>query len=126
RSETDAAAAAAASTPPLLHSADTLLLDFDGTLAEIAPRPDAVRVDPALPGLLDALRRRLDGAVAVVSGRRLVDLDRWLDPLRLDGAGLHGAELRLSGGPVVATPRHPAIPRLIAALVAQFGDDPRI
>ncbi|MFD0936055.1 trehalose-phosphatase, partial [Methylobacterium trifolii] len=46
-----------------------LFLDFDGTLVEIAPRPDAVRVDPGLAPALERLRDRLGGALAIVTGR---------------------------------------------------------
>ena len=60
-----------------------LLLDFDGTLVEIAPTPDTVRVDPALPDLLDMLCERLGGALAIVSGRPLDTLDAFLAPARL-------------------------------------------
>jgi trehalose 6-phosphate phosphatase len=77
--------------PPIARAA--LFLDFDGTLVEIAERPDAVRVPPELPGQLDALARRLGGALAVVSGRPLRDLDFFL-PVDLAKAGDHGAVLR--------------------------------
>lgn len=70
-----------------------LLLDFDGTLVEIAARPDAVRVPPELPGLLRRLAEALDGALAVVSGRPLRDLDHFL-PVPIAMAGNHGATLR--------------------------------
>lgn len=70
-----------------------LLLDFDGTLVEIAPRPDAVRVPPELPGLLHRLSEELCGALAIVSGRPLRDLDHFL-PVPLAMAGDHGATVR--------------------------------
>ena len=47
-----------------------LFLDVDGTLVEIAVEPDAVHVDIRLITLLTALQRKLDGAVALVSGRK--------------------------------------------------------
>ncbi|GIX31744.1 MAG: trehalose 6-phosphate phosphatase [Porticoccaceae bacterium] len=78
-------------------------LDFDGTLVDIAPTPDAVVVPPALPELLAALREASGGALAVVSGRSLAALDRLLG-LPLDAAGLHGAEWRLRGERFVAPP----------------------
>ena len=70
-----------------------LLLDFDGTLVDIAARPDAVRVPPELPGLLHRLAEDLSGALAVVSGRPLRDLDHFL-PVPIAMAGDHGATLR--------------------------------
>ncbi|RAI58626.1 trehalose-phosphatase [Roseicella frigidaeris] len=70
-----------------------LLLDFDGTLVEIAATPDAVRVDPLLPNLLYRLAGELSGALAVVSGRSLRDLDTFL-PVPIPMAGDHGATLR--------------------------------
>jgi trehalose 6-phosphate phosphatase len=71
-----------------------LFLDFDGTLVDIAPQPDAVRVTPGLPELLQRLHQALDGAVAVISGRAIDDIDRWLSPARLPAAGQHGLEQR--------------------------------
>lgn len=79
-----------------------LFLDFDGTLAEIAPRPDAVIVEPGLVETLERLRGRLDGALAIVTGRPVAVIDGFLAPARLDAAGLHGVERRvgsaISGG----------------------------
>lgn len=70
-----------------------LFLDFDGTLVEIAPTPDAVAVPDHLPGLLQQLAEGLGGALAVVSGRALADLDHFL-PVPIPKAGDHGASLR--------------------------------
>lgn len=75
-----------------------LFLDFDGTLTDIAPRPQDVAVPAALPATLTSLSETLGGALAVVSGRRLEDLDRFLAPLRLPSAGQHGLEWRLAPG----------------------------
>jgi trehalose 6-phosphate phosphatase len=74
-----------------------LFLDIDGTLLELAPTPSAVVVPPDLPGLLLALGRALDGAVALVTGRSLADVDTLFAPLILTGAGQHGAEIRIAG-----------------------------
>jgi trehalose 6-phosphate phosphatase len=74
-----------------------LFLDFDGTLAEIAPRPDAVQVEPGLVDTLERLRGRLDGALAIVTGRPVAVIDGFLAPARLDAAGLHGVERRVAG-----------------------------
>jgi trehalose 6-phosphate phosphatase len=77
-----------------------LFLDLDGTLIDIAPTP-AEAVPPAgLSGLLAALTNRLDGAVAILSGRTIGGIDRLLFPLRPRAAGAHGAEIREREGGV--------------------------
>jgi trehalose 6-phosphate phosphatase len=73
-------------------------LDFDGTLIDIAPTPEAVTIPPELPGVLMRLADRADGALALVSGRPMESLDRFLAPVRLPSAGIHGAEIRLPDG----------------------------
>lgn len=82
---------------PLIDDSIALFLDFDGTLTEIASRPDAVHLPPDLVPLLGALHERLEGALAIVSGRTLSELDAFLPPLRLASAAEHGAMLRLNG-----------------------------
>ncbi len=79
---------------PRLPRNAALFLDFDGTLVDIAPTPEAIVVDPALPDLVDRLGERLAGALAVVSGRAIADLDRHLAPARFRAGGLHGLEWR--------------------------------
>ncbi len=81
-----------------------LFVDFDGTLADIAPRPDAVALPAGMVPLLAALHTRLGGALAVVSGRPIAQLDAFLAPLQLPAAGLHGAERRSAGGVVTRLP----------------------
>ncbi|HVI25774.1 MAG TPA: trehalose-phosphatase [Xanthomonadaceae bacterium] len=71
-----------------------LFLDVDGSLIEFADAPDAVTVPDALPTLLESLARRLDGALALVSGRAIASLDALFAPLQLASAGLHGLERR--------------------------------
>ena len=75
-----------------------LFLDFDGTLVELRDRPESVTLPPATAELLPRLRDLLGGALAIVSGRAIADLDRLLKPLRLPVAGLHGAERRDARG----------------------------
>ncbi len=75
-----------------------LLLDVDGTIIDIGPSPAEVQVSDSL---LESLRRLFDltgGAVALVSGRPIVDLDRLFAPLRLPSIGGHGAEMRIGDG----------------------------
>ena len=91
--------------PPAAAAASTaLLLDFDGTLVEFAPTPDAVRADASLRSLLERLQARFGGAVAILSGRPIDALDALLAPLRLPVAGLHGLERRSADGQRHAAP----------------------
>jgi trehalose 6-phosphate phosphatase len=87
--------------PELKKSA--FFFDVDGTLLELMPRPDDVVADESLRALIVALSDLNNGAVALVSGRSIRDLDRIFDPLILPAAGLHGAELRFPNGGRVAT-----------------------
>jgi trehalose 6-phosphate phosphatase len=73
-----------------------LLLDIDGTIVDIAPTPTSVRVTPGLRTALTRLVGLTGGALALVSGRSLADIDRLFAPLRLAAIGGHGAEFRLS------------------------------
>jgi trehalose 6-phosphate phosphatase len=81
---------------PLLASNAALFLDVDGTLIEFVPRPEDARVPPTLIETIGALRGALGGALAVVSGRNLADIDRLFAPLALAAGGQHGAEARLT------------------------------
>ncbi|MBV9827458.1 MAG: trehalose-phosphatase [Alphaproteobacteria bacterium] len=83
---------------PLLNCNTALFLDVDGTLIEIAPRPEAVRVPSGLGALLARLTRHCNGALAVVSGRPLTQIDRLLTPWAGAAAGLHGQERRRADG----------------------------
>ena len=109
-----------APAPPPLHRDQALFLDFDGTLVEIAPSPGLVLVPAELLHLLDELAGRLDGAVAVVSGRRLDELAGLLAPFAGGIAGDHGLERRLSDGTVTRCLAHPELDRF-RPLVAGFA-----
>ena len=96
-----------------------LFLDFDGTLVEIAPRPDAVRVEPGLVENLTRLRDRLGGALAIVTGRPVSQIDGFLAHAHLDAAGLHGVERRVDGALTGGRPEdHPALRREVERLNA--------
>jgi trehalose 6-phosphate phosphatase len=86
--------------PPPAYLLDdaALFLDFDGTLIELAERPDAIRVPPQLAATLDRLRQRLGGRLAIVSGRALADLERYVPASDIVFCGSHGLELRLADG----------------------------
>lgn len=75
-----------------------LFLDVDGTLLDIAPAPDRVMVPAELKLLLRTLHERLEGALAMISGRPIAQIDRLFAPLRLPAAGLHGMERRDAAG----------------------------
>ena len=87
-----------AAGPQVDAGSAALFLDFDGTLAPIAPRPEDVRPDPELNALLAALRARLEGRLAVVSGRTVEALDRLTGSAVPCLAGVHGLELRHGDG----------------------------
>jgi trehalose 6-phosphate phosphatase len=89
--------AAAVHAVPLPASHWCLFLDVDGTLLELASTPHAVIVEPALLGLLARLRRAADGALALVSGRTIANLD-GLFGTDFPAAGLHGCERRDARG----------------------------
>lgn len=85
-----------------------LFLDFDGTLVEIADRPDDIAPPADLVERLARLGHAFDGAVAVISGRSLAELDRVFSPLHLPLAGLHGSERRDARGAIHGDDRAPA------------------
>ena len=79
---------------PRLTPGHALFLDFDGTLVDIASQPDAVRVEDGLVPALQSLHHFLQGALAIITGRTLADIDHYLAPLRLNVASEHGAQHR--------------------------------
>jgi trehalose 6-phosphate phosphatase len=96
------------SPPPLSRLAPVaLFLDFDGTLVELADAPGAIAVPRRLSPLLDRLSERIDGRLAIVSGRAVEDLRRHLGDSAAVLSGSHGAELHYADGrfiPVSAPP----------------------
>ena len=73
-----------------------LLLDIDGTLLDLAPTPREVWVPPELAKTLNRLHRRTSGALAMVSGRSLNDIDLIFAPEQFPAVGGHGAEMRVT------------------------------
>ena len=102
--------------PPPLPRDAALFLDFDGTLAPIAPRPQDVHLPSWVVPTLQRLRQTLGGAVIIVSGRPLAELDLFLAPLRLPAAGVHGVERRLADGRIRV---HSGTPPAAVAAAAQ-------
>jgi trehalose 6-phosphate phosphatase len=89
-----------AGSPPPPETDWAWFLDVDGTLLELAERPDAVQVEPGLLRALQSLREAARGALALVSGRSVAELDALFAPLRLAAAGQHGVERRDAAGQV--------------------------
>jgi len=79
--------------PHLSESA--ILLDIDGTLLDLAPTPREVWVPPGLAKTLNRLLQRTNGALALVSGRSLNDIDLIFAPDLFPAVGGHGAEMRI-------------------------------
>jgi len=95
---------AAVRAVPLPTNAWCLFLDVDGTLLELADHPGAVFVDTELTSLLARLRAAAGGAVALVSGRTIADLDRLFGDPTLLLAGMHGCERRDAQGKLHVAP----------------------
>jgi len=75
-----------------------LFLDIDGTLADIVATPSLARVPSATVEVVEALSRRLEGAVALISGRELDDIDAMTGLAEISAAGIHGAQMRTAQG----------------------------
>jgi len=97
-------------SPPDLDRKSALFLDLDGTLLEIAATPELVVVPPALPSLLAHLHHQLGGAIAIVSGRPLAQIDYLLTPFRASAAGEHGVSVRFADGTLEEQPVDVAVP----------------
>jgi trehalose 6-phosphate phosphatase len=94
--------------------------DFDGTLAHIVDDPERVVIVPSTLAAVDALRRRSAGAVAIVSGRSMAQLDRMLQPMLLPLAGVHGLERRTHAGRTLAVVIDAAAQDRLAAEIEAF------
>jgi trehalose 6-phosphate phosphatase len=90
--------------PSNLLGGASLFLDFDGTLVGIEPRPDAVVVGERLKRLMARLSERLNGRLAVISGRPSADVNAMFGGVAFAIAGSHGLELRWPDGSTMAAP----------------------
>jgi trehalose 6-phosphate phosphatase len=106
------AGADATGAPPLSRSV-AVFLDIDGTLVPLAEHPGSVRIDASLRALLERLGDMTSGAIALVSGRSIADIDALFSPSRFPAAGQHGAERRSADGLLHLHP--PMQPRVRAA-----------
>lgn len=101
-----------------------LFLDIDGTLIDLADRPDGVTVPEGLPDALTRLEAKLGGAMALITGRSVAVVETLFPGFPVALAGLHGSELRLGGRVTRPDPTpafHTARDRLAAALAALPG-----
>ena len=91
----------------ILFPSCALFLDFDGTMVDIAPQPQDVHVPNDLISVVEQLRHYLGGAVAVISGRPIEQIDDFLAPLKIAVAGVHGVERRGADGHTELLATHP-------------------
>jgi len=106
--------------PPL--TADVaLFLDFDGTIVEIAARPDDVRVPDGLGAQLRDVSWGLNGALAVISGRSIATVDHYLGAAVQCVAGIHGAERRTSRGHINHAVLDPSAIQHVRSRLNDFG-----
>lgn len=111
---------------PLLDDC-AFLLDIDGTLLDLAPTPSEVVVPPGLAEALGGLHLRTEGALALVSGRSLSDIDGIFSPMLLPAVGGHGAEMRLSVDSEAVAAHAPPMDKDLKKRFAAIGClDPRI
>ena len=105
-------AAADLAPPPALRDIANaaLFLDFDGTLVDLAPSPDAITVPDHLAAALERKAAELDGRLAIVSGRFIGDLRKHLPTCRVVISGSHGAEITSPEGSSVAEHQAPRVP----------------
>lgn len=99
-----------------------VFFDFDGTLVDLAPTPDGVRLEAGVVDALLLLARWHGGALALVSGRPVAQIDAMLAPLILPVAGVHGVERRGADGTrhVAATPDVSLVLAHARALAAMY------
>ncbi|WP_228275199.1 trehalose-phosphatase [Stakelama tenebrarum] len=115
--------------PDDLLSGASLFLDFDGTLVEIADRPDAVRVDARLHELIATLVSVLDGRVALISGRPASEVRGFLGGGAMPGfaiAGSHGMEFLWADGRRTAAERPASLAEVHAEMTALAAENPGV
>jgi len=97
------------------------LLDIDGTLVDLAPTPREVWVPPGLASTLRQLYDRTKGALALVSGRSLNDIDLIFAPDQFPAVGGHGAEMRLSADSEAVATHAPPMDRELKRRLAAIA-----
>jgi trehalose 6-phosphate phosphatase len=107
-----------ARTLPVVAHDWALFLDVDGTLLDFVADPATAEAPPDLQRTLARLSTALGGALAIVSGRSIADLDRLFAPLRLPLAGQHGAEARRGEKVRIFAPPSQALKAILAPIAA--------
>jgi trehalose 6-phosphate phosphatase len=101
--------------PPARLERPALFLDMDGVLAPLAATPDAVVPDARRTAVLRGLAERLDGRVAILSGRTIAEIDRIAESASTSASGVHGLERRRADGSLDHAPAAPAVRDAVAA-----------
>jgi trehalose 6-phosphate phosphatase len=91
-------ASGALKKPPKADVTWAWFFDIDGTLVELAPTPSSIIVHDDLPGLIARLNELSGGAVSLITGRAISNVDELLPLPQVSVAGQHGAEVRMPAG----------------------------
>ncbi len=110
--------------PPAVLSRPALFLDMDGVLAPLAATPDAVVPDARRTAVLLRLAERLDGRVAIISGRTLAEIDRIAESAAASASGVHGLERRRADGSLDHAEADPAVREAVVAFERFARDRP--
>lgn len=112
--------------PPSRLPRAALFLDLDGVLAPLAATPEAVVAEPRRTEILQRLSDRLQGRVAIISGRTLAEIDRITDSASPSASGIHGLERRRYDGSHVRKPADPAVRQAVEAFEKFAADRPGV
>lgn len=112
--------------PPTRLARPALFLDMDGVLAPLADTPDAVVPHPERTAAVRAVATRLDGRVAIISGRTIAEIDRIAEASATSASGVHGLERRRADGSLHRAEAAPAVRDAVAAFEAFARSRPGI
>jgi trehalose 6-phosphate phosphatase len=112
--------------PPRIAGRLSLFLDLDGVLAPMASSPDAVGPEPRRTAVLVALDHRLEGRLAIVSGRTLVEIDRIAGGASPSASGVHGLERRRRDGSIERAAASAAVVDVVEAFKAFAAERPGV
>ena len=110
--------------PPVRADGVALCLDMDGVLAPLAATPDAVGPVARRTAALKAVAGKMDGRVAIVSGRTIAEIDRIADHALMSASGVHGLERRLKDGSIRRKTADLGVARALRAFQLFAADRP--